>query len=91
MGKPANRVSRPMKLSAAATVAICLSLAGCVTERIIERPVPALVPSLCVTECPYSTEKPATNGALLESWHERGEALECFKVRMQCVRELTRQ
>jgi hypothetical protein len=64
-------------------------LTGCVTERIIDRPVPAVVPSLCVTECPYSTEKPATNGALLEQWHERGEALECFKVRMQCVLELT--
>lgn len=80
-----------MKLSAAATVAICISLAGCVTERIIERPVPAVVPSLCVTECPYSTEKPATNGALLEQWHERGEAMACMASRMACVRELTRQ
>jgi hypothetical protein len=72
-------------------IACCLSalaLSGCVTERIIERPVPIQPPSLCLTDCPYSTETPVTNGDLALQWRERGEALQCYAVRMQCVREL---
>jgi hypothetical protein len=65
-------------------------LAGCVTERVIEKPVPATVPSLCVTECPAPEGVPATNGELAVQWRERGEAIECFKARQACVRELVR-
>lgn len=65
-------------------------LAGCVTERVIEKPVPATVPSLCVTECPTPEGVPATNGELAVQWRERGEAIECFKARQACVRELVR-
>ena len=64
-------------------------LAGCVTERIIERPVPISPPSLCVTDCPYPTTTPATNGALLEAYQAQREALACYASRMQCVREVT--
>ena len=76
----------PLRLT---TVAICISLAGCVTERIIERPVPIRPPSLCLTDCPAPEGVPATNGDLAVAWRERGEAIECYRVRMQCVRELT--
>ena len=64
------------------------TLTGCVTERIIERPVPIQPPSLCLTDCPYSTETPVTNGDLALQWRERGEALQCYAARMQCVREM---
>lgn len=77
-----------MKLSAAATVAICLSLTGCVTERIIERPVPIQPPSLCLTDCPVPDTVPTTNGALLESWQAHREAVACFRARQQCIREM---
>ena len=63
-------------------------LSGCTVERVIERPVPAKIPSLCLTDCPYSTEKPATNGDLALQWRERGDALTCYKSRLECVREL---
>ena len=66
-----------------------LLLSGCVTERVVERPVPAKIPDLCLTPCPYSTDKPLTNGDLAFQWRERGEALECYESRMACVRELT--
>ena len=71
-------------------IGLVVALTGCVTERVIERPVPATVPSLCVTECPYPVKTPATNGELAESWRDRGEALECYAARMACVRELVR-
>jgi len=61
-----------------------------VTERVVEKPVPATVPSLCVTECPAPDGVPATNGALAVQWRERGEAIECYKARQACVRELVR-
>jgi hypothetical protein len=77
-----------VKLSAAATVAICLSLTGCVTERIIERPVPIQPPSLCLTDCPVPEGVPETNGALLESWQAHREAVACFRARQQCIREM---
>jgi len=63
-------------------------LAGCVTEKVIERPVPIKPPSLCLTACPYSTEVPKTNGDLAVQWRERGEALECYAARQECVREM---
>lgn len=75
------------KLSAFALIAFCLT--GCTTERIIERPIPVKPPTLCTTDCPYSTVPPATNGDLLLQWRERGEALACYAARMQCVREST--
>lgn len=65
-------------------------LAGCVTERVIEKPVPAAVPSLCVTECPAPEGVPATNGELAVQWRERGEAIDCYKARQACVRELVK-
>lgn len=71
-----------------ATVTICISLAGCVTHEIREVPVPIKPPTLCVTDCPWPAEIPTTNGQLAESWRARGEALECYAARMQCVREL---
>jgi hypothetical protein len=78
-----------MKLSASATVAICISLTGCATERIIERPVPVKIPSLCLTACPYPDRIPATNGELAEDWRARGDALACYESRLQCVKEMT--
>lgn len=67
-----------------------LSLGGCTTERIIEKPVPATVPSLCVTECPAPEGTPTTNGELAVQWRERGEAIACYQARQACVRELVR-
>lgn len=70
-------------------IAACaLPLVGCVTHEIREVPVAIKPPTLCVTACPWPREVPATNGALAESWRARGEALECFEARQQCVREL---
>jgi hypothetical protein len=64
------------------------ALSGCVTERIIERPVPIQPPSLCLTDCPVPDGAPETNGALLESWQAHREAVACFRSRQQCVREM---
>lgn len=73
-------------------IACCLSLvvllSGCVTERIIERPVPIQPPSLCVTDCPVPERTPATNGELLEDYQALREAVACYAIRMACVREL---
>jgi len=69
--------------------ACALSLVGCTTERIIERPVPVKIPSLCLTDCPYPDRIPATNGELAEDWRARGDALECYASRIACVREMT--
>ena len=71
-------------------VAACAlpALTGCVTHEIREVPVPIKPPTLCVTACPWSRDIPTTNGALAESWRERGEALECMEARQQCIREL---
>jgi len=57
---------------------------------VIEKPVPATVPSLCITECPAPESVPATNGELAVQWRERGEAIDCYKARQACVRELVR-
>ena len=70
---------------------ICAGLvaaSGCVTHEVREVPVPIKPPTLCITPCEWSREVPATNGALAESWRERGEALECMEARQQCIREL---
>jgi len=70
----------------------CLSaLTGCALtkERVIERPVPVKIPSLCLTACPYPDRIPATNGELAEDWRARGDALGCYESRLQCVREMT--
>jgi hypothetical protein len=56
---------------------------------VIERPTPVKIPSLCLTACPYSTEKPVTNGDLALQWRERGDALACYESRMACVKEMT--
>ena len=63
-------------------------LASCVTERIIERPVPIQPPSLCLTDCPVPDTVPTTNGALLEAYQGLREAVACYAARMQCVREM---
>ena len=68
--------------------ACALSLVGCTTERVIERPVPVKIPTLCLTACPYPDRIPATNGELAEDWRARGDALGCYAARMDCVREL---
>ena len=73
------------------TVTICISLTGCVTERIIERPVPLQPPTLCVTDCPVPEGAPTTNGQLLEAYQALREAVACYATRMQCVREVARQ
>lgn len=64
-------------------------LAGCVTERVVERPVPVKLPSICTSDCPVPETVPVTNGDLLVSWRERGEALACYRIRLACVREMT--
>ncbi len=66
-----------------------LALSGCVTERIIERPVPIQPPSLCLQACIYDVDTPQTNGELLERFQAQREALACYEARMQCIRELT--
>lgn len=66
-----------------------LALTGCVTERIIERPVPIQPPSLCVTDCPVPEGKPTTNGELLEQYQALREAVACYAIRMACVREVS--
>ena len=66
-----------------------LLLTGCTVERVIERPVPAKIPSLCLTDCPYPERTPATNGELAEDWRARGDALTCYQSRLECVRELS--
>lgn len=63
-------------------------LGGCVTERVIEKPVPATVPSMCVAECPAPEGQPTTNGELAVQWRERGETIACYRARQACVREL---
>jgi hypothetical protein len=75
------------KTAAVAVIAATLSY-GCTTERVIERPVPVKVPSLCLTACPYPERVPQTNGELAEDWRARGEALVCYSSRLECVREL---
>lgn len=72
------------------TLLAVLLLTGCVREIVREVPVPATVPTLCVTACPWSQETPATNGALAEAWKERGDALVCMESRQACVREVTK-
>ena len=76
------------RLVAAACALSALTGCGLFKERVIEKPVPIKIPTLCLTPCLYATDPPATNGDLALQWRERGEALECFKARMDCVREL---
>lgn len=71
-----------------AAVFASLALSGCVTERIIERPVPIQPPSLCITACPHPERVPATNGELLEDYQARGAALACMESRQACIREM---
>lgn len=66
------------------------TLTGCVTERIIERPVPIQPPALCLTDCPVPDTVPETNGALLEQYQALREAVACYAARMQCVKEMGR-
>lgn len=71
-----------------ATVAFCICLTGCTTERIIERPVPIQPPSLCLQSCPVPEGQPATNGELLERYQAQREALACMESRLACIREM---
>ena len=70
-------------------VAACaLPLVGCVTREVREVPVPIRPPTLCVTDCPAPEGIPQTTGELALQWRERGEVIECYRARMQCVREV---
>ena len=71
-----------------ALIATALTGCGLFEERIIEKPTPIKIPTLCLKPCLYATGAPLTNGGLALQWRERGEALECYESRMQCVREL---
>ena len=75
-------------LTRIAGLVLAFTLTGCVSERIIERPVPIQPPSLCLQSCPYSTDNPQTNGQLLEAFQAQREALACYESRLQCVREM---
>lgn len=67
----------------------CIPLTGCVSERIIERPVPIQPPSLCLQSCIYDNSQPTTNGELLERFQAQREALACYEARLQCIREMS--
>ena len=72
-------------------VAACaLPLVGCVTHEVREVPVQIKPPTLCVTDCPAPEGVPTTNGELAEAWRARGEAIDCYAARMQCIRELAK-
>ena len=76
------------RLVAAACALSALTGCGLFKERVIEKPTPIRIPTLCLTPCLYATGAPLTNGDLALQWRERGEALECYESRLQCVREL---
>ena len=64
-------------------------LTGCTREIVREVSVPARVPSLCTMACPAPEGTPATNGELAEAWAARGETIQCYRSRQQCVIEMT--
>jgi len=48
------------------------------------------VPAECLMPCLVAGGVPRTNGALLEGYVARGEALACYQARLECVAAASR-
>jgi hypothetical protein len=55
----------------------------------IERVERVPVPAECLQPCAEPAGVPGTNGELLEAYAARGEALACYRARVECVEAVT--